>query len=375
MLSGGRLVATFLLLTAGAEAVAAVHKASKPEDLKPNSGIANFVVLQDGTKDDINNVWHVHGEPGHQWRWIQNNGKWERQDVTPDEAKQATPAGQPDPVPDTAVAAKASAAKTDSDASNTASNKDGAGSVLSAKVNVDIYFETRCPGCLMFLNQTLEPLYRTKGMSDLLNITLYTYGNTMTLPTANISEGYKFFHPETTGTGYDYVNVCQHGSDECLGDLVQVCAQEFSEKEKHLDLVFCMAATTIGGYGVENSAYQCMIKAGIDKDKVRECVGSAQGNQLMAKAWKDTEKLEGRQGTPWVMINGEHAADQMLQDVNLLGATVCGKSQHAPDSCSKFKAKASSSPAPAAQSDIFQVFLSDEEKVKDDFIKVHQEHV
>merc|ERR1719454_992462 len=75
----------------------------------------------------------------------------------------------------------------------------------AAKVDIDVYFETRCPGCLLFLNKTLEPLWRNKTVRDLFKINMYTYGNGASVAVANISEGYKFWHPESTGKGWNTV--------------------------------------------------------------------------------------------------------------------------------------------------------------------------
>jgi hypothetical protein len=215
------------------------------------------------------------------------------------------------------------------------------------KVDMDVYYETRCPGCLLFLNQTLEPLWRNKNNSDIFNINLYTYGNGMTVPTVNISEGYKFWHPESTGDGWNTVQICQHGSDECMGNLVQVCAKNLTDHEKHMNLVFCMSASTIAGYGVEKSTYECMDQVGIDKNKIRDCVTSPHGNNLLNEVGEFTAKLQGRTGTPWVMVGGEHVADEVLMNSTLLLQSVCKHVQNVPVPCAPFHG----APEPSSQPD------------------------
>jgi hypothetical protein len=239
------------------------------------------------------------------------------------------------------------------------------------KVDIDVYYETRCPGCLLFLNQTLEPLWRQKKYSDIFNVNLYTYGNGMTVPAANISEGYKFWHPESTAEGWNSVQICQHGSDECLGNLVQVCAKNLTDHEKHMNLVFCMTANTIAGYGVEKATYECMDQAGIDKTKVRDCVTSPEGNNLLTAVGDKTHNLKGRTGTPWVIVGGEHVANEVLMNSTLLLQSVCKQASNVPVPCSPFHdAPDSSSQQPAEPADPDFTVLKDMNE--EDLLKVSQ---
>lgn len=220
------------------------------------------------------------------------------------------------------------------------------------KVNIEVYYETRCPGCLMFISQTLEPLYHTKEVQEVLNVTMVTYGNGQTVPMAHISEGYKFWHPETTGEGWDSVQICQHGSDECMGNLVQVCTKDIEGHAKHMELIFCMANTTQAGYGAEKSAFDCMKKTHVDHDKVKKCMTSPHGNSLLNAAGKTTHALKGRDATPWVMIEGKHVEDEhILMNSTLLLKSVCEHLDKSSAPCAPFHAQAAPKAADKASSD------------------------
>jgi interferon gamma-inducible protein 30 len=211
-------------------------------------------------------------------------------------------------------------------------------------VNIHLFYETRCPDCVMFLNQTLEPLWRNKEMRPHLNITVNPYGNAMSLPVANVSDGYKFWHPESTTHEWEYVHICQHGTDECLGNLIQACTISLVEQEKYMEMILCMADKP--DWSIEKASYECMQQHGIDHDSVKECVNSPQGNKLFADYGKITQDVPGRQGTPWVLING-----QALGNVTDLMKTVCTHVMVAgsgPTSCQPF-AGAPAAPAPAAE--------------------------
>merc|ERR1719326_871406 len=89
-----------------------------------------------------------------------------------------------------------------------------------------------------------------------------------------------------------------------------------------------------------------MAKAGIDQKTVKECVNSPEGNKMFAEFGKLTQAVPGRQGTPWVMINGKN-----LVNVGDLMRNICGDlGDHGPSSCSPFKAASSHhAPAPAQE--------------------------
>lgn len=233
-------------------------------------------------------------------------------------------------------------------------------------VSINLYYETRCPDCIMFINQTLEPLWRTKGLDKHLNITLNPYGNAMSIPVANVSEGYKFFHPGKTGAGWDYVHICQHGTDECFGNLIQACAIKKVPQDQYMELVFCMASKP--NWGIEKSSYECLLNAKIDPKPIKECATSPEGNKMMAEFGKLTGAVQGRQGTPWVMIDGVNLANV----TNLLGAA-CGKLGNGPEACAPF-AKSKQQPDSAAQppaQDIFQVLkMPEREETQKSLVQV-----
>lgn len=212
-------------------------------------------------------------------------------------------------------------------------------------VKVELYYESRCPACEMFLNQSLAVLWQKKDLRSRLNITLYPYGNAQTVPVTQISEGYKFWHKDTTGEGFKNIFMCQHGSDECFGNLVHACASDVAEqagdKGKGLELAFCMAG--LPEYSIEKSSYECMEKVGIDHDKVSECVKGARGNELMTKMAAKTALLKNRKGTPWIMIN-----DRWLPEAQKLMQIVCmliGSGKETPSCAAMYPHKEAQHPA------------------------------
>jgi interferon gamma-inducible protein 30 len=73
------------------------------------------------------------------------------------------------------------------------------------KVNFTLYYETLCPDCRQFMSSQLWPAYQS--ILDIVNITLVPYGN-----------AHETYQPATQL----YTFVCQHGDQECLGNIIHV---------------------------------------------------------------------------------------------------------------------------------------------------------
>ncbi len=73
------------------------------------------------------------------------------------------------------------------------------------KVNFSLYYETLCPYCRQFIVSQVSKAYET--ILDIVNITIVPYGN-----------AHETYEPSTQL--YEYV--CQHGADECVGNLIHV---------------------------------------------------------------------------------------------------------------------------------------------------------
>ena len=68
-----------------------------------------------------------------------------------------------------------------------------------------LYYETLCPDCRQFMTTELYKAYQS--VLDIVNITVVPYGNAR--------ETY-----DSTNQTYQFV--CQHGPEECLGNLIHV---------------------------------------------------------------------------------------------------------------------------------------------------------
>ncbi|XP_034469051.1 LOW QUALITY PROTEIN: gamma-interferon-inducible lysosomal thiol reductase [Hippoglossus hippoglossus] len=166
-------------------------------------------------------------------------------------------------------------------------------------VVVGLYYESLCPGCRMFLVNTLLPTWVL--LSDIMTLTLVPYGNAVEKP-----------------DGQKYTFECQHGEQECLGNMIEACLMNKTNASR---IIFCMESSS----DVIKSAQSCGIHdPDLSWDDVMSCVKGDVGNQLMHQNAMMTKALNPpHKYVPWITINGEHTEDLQDKAMNSLFTLVC----------------------------------------------------
>ncbi|KAM6948775.1 LOW QUALITY PROTEIN: gamma-interferon-inducible lysosomal thiol reductase [Aplochiton taeniatus] len=148
-------------------------------------------------------------------------------------------------------------------------------------VQVELYFESLCPGCRAFLTQQLFPTFAM--LLEIMTVTLVPFGN------ANE----KF-------DGKNYIFTCQHGEQECLGNMIETCVLNMTGSAA-FPIIYCMESST----DVIKAAQKCV--------DIMSCCEGDKGNKLMHENAVKTNSLKPSHNyVPWVTINGEHT--DALQD-------------------------------------------------------------
>ena len=98
--------------------------------------------------------------------------------------------------------------------------------------------------------------------------------------------------------------VCQHGPDECLGNRIELCAQQASANwEQAGKFVVCFEGV---GHAVASAGPDCATQVGLDWDTIDACANGSGGDALVAAAAKTTANLSPvHQFTPWFILNGK----------------------------------------------------------------------
>ncbi|XP_026170303.1 gamma-interferon-inducible lysosomal thiol reductase [Mastacembelus armatus] len=168
-------------------------------------------------------------------------------------------------------------------------------------VRVELYYESLCPGCRGFLTQMLFPTWLM--LSDIMAVTLVPYGNAQEKPDEQ-----------------KYIFLCQHGEQECLGNMIETCLLNMTENAFYT--IFCMESSN----DVIKSAKSCVEVSSpeVSWDKLMTCVNGNQGNQLMHQNAMKTKALNPpHEYVPWVTINGVHTEDLQNKAMNSLFTLVC----------------------------------------------------
>jgi len=174
------------------------------------------------------------------------------------------------------------------------------------KVDVTLYYESLCPDCQLFIRQQLYPTYQKIG--DIFNLTLVPYGNA-----------------EETKRGDKWVFQCQHGPNECLGNLIETCAISLLKNlSVSFPFVHCFEVSIERSGNPKSVAQHCAKSLGIDYAPIEACVSGPQGNELEHEMAKKTDALEPQhEYVPWVTINGKHTEKIQREAENNLLKLVC----------------------------------------------------
>jgi len=177
----------------------------------------------------------------------------------------------------------------------------------------------------------------TNGVAYIMKFTAYPYGNAQQTKLAD-------------GT---YAFTCQHGNNECIGNMYEACAQEHypnitspNYAPYYWGFFNCLEAS--GNAGNLNTAQTCASKNGIDWNVISTCAGSnpaygspTDGNPLMHNIAVATQSLvPPHQWTPWVVLNGS-PLNQAQLDMSLT-KLVCSAytGTNKPSACNSFAEKA-----------------------------------
>jgi len=201
-------------------------------------------------------------------------------------------------------------------------------------VRVDFYYETMCPYCHKFWNNSLKAVWAHPDFKPRLDLRLYPAGNVQVLETSKVSQGYLFWHEDKKSD--DYIFICQHGESECLGNMIHSCAMKLLDTEKYMQLFFCMAALT--NFVPEKSSYQCSQELGIEPEPIKACVRSRESQKdMLAITSKEDLLKTPRKWVPWVLING--AALEVEEEFDFMRGLCTAMSSTAPAVCATLPKK------------------------------------
>ncbi|KAL8177952.1 UNVERIFIED_CONTAM: hypothetical protein K2H54_024148 [Gekko kuhli] len=197
----------------------------------------------------------------------------------------------------------------------------------SPPVSLELYYESMCPACRGFLSDQLFPTWVM--LNEILNVTLVPYGNAQETKT----EGKWHFD-------------CQHGQEECQGNMMEACLIHLlGDLELYFPVIFCMES----GSDVVGNLLACLkvYAPELPLANVTACVNGDLGNQLMHQNAQRTEALKPQHKyVPWIVINGKHTEALQSLAMDALFRLVCNLYQGELPSACQGKLPAPTSPTP-----------------------------
>ncbi|XP_029479916.1 gamma-interferon-inducible lysosomal thiol reductase-like [Oncorhynchus nerka] len=185
---------------------------------------------------------------------------------------------------------------------------------LEQSVQVELYYESLCPACRYFLTSQLLPTWTM--LQDAMSVTLVPYGNA-----------------DESFDGKKYQFTCQHGEEECLGNMIETCILNVTGS-KAFQIIYCMEAST----DVVKAGEKCMelYDPNTKWGSIMTCVKGDQGNQLMHQNAVKTGALKPTHNyVPWIVINGEHTEELQDKAMSSLFALICSMYKVSkPEACS-----------------------------------------
>jgi len=174
-------------------------------------------------------------------------------------------------------------------------------------VLVELYYESLCPGCRNFISTMIYPTFDKLRDTGIVKFGLYPYGNAV----------------ETENKDGSWNITCQHGPEECLGNLLEVCLMHYLswDPDLYVPVISCMESADDPVMSAEGCINQLSTAS---YEAVKGCAKGPEGNRLAHAMGAKTESLDPPHNyVPWVVVDGEHNNEIQQAAMDNLLALVC----------------------------------------------------
>ena len=182
----------------------------------------------------------------------------------------------------------------------------GIKAATATDVNLTIYYESLCPASIATVVHQLYPAWTVFGAK--LNVLHKPFGK------ANWTE---------TDDAIEFT--CQHGEDECYGNMAQACLLHLLPAQTNINpVIYCMMNAAYppvaGGECIEELASPTSV------DALMDCIRGSEGPALLRALGVETHSLvPALTSVPWITFNGVYNADDHHNALNDLKGVLCSK--------------------------------------------------
>ena len=172
---------------------------------------------------------------------------------------------------------------------------------------IQVYIESLCPDCVNFITKSFKDFYEKVQNANLADIEFIPFGNA--------KEVYN-----TTTKKYDFD--CQHGENECYGNLIETCAIQVMGKIKSYETILCIESNIAGfDKNFDKTLEYCLSNDKTTLEEIKTCVGSDMGNYYEHQM---AQKTGDHKWVPWIIVNGVHDENVENQIIASLTDYLCG---------------------------------------------------
>ncbi|XP_064479450.1 gamma-interferon-inducible lysosomal thiol reductase-like [Ornithodoros turicata] len=165
---------------------------------------------------------------------------------------------------------------------------------------IQVFYESLCPYSIAFITEQLWPAFLRLGY--LMDVQLVPFGNAFE---EEVPEGKD--HRRGLFSRRKVTYNCQHGPEECYGNVVQSCASKiYNDTVMLLAFVTCMSSAS----EPQKAGEECANAIANNWDEIERCATSKWGLKLQGEMGRKTWNLDPPHGyVPWILVNNEHTDD------------------------------------------------------------------
>ena len=152
---------------------------------------------------------------------------------------------------------------------------------------ITIYMESLCPYCIEFITTSIKDFYEKVAKPNLAYIEIIPYGNA------------KEVYDSTLGK---YTFTCQHGDNECYGNLIMSCSLNILGRIKgQLNLICLLENIYNNNRNFDSTLEYCLNSEPNKLQEIKDCVNSDIGNIYQHQM---AQKTGEHKGVPWILVDG-----------------------------------------------------------------------
>ncbi len=152
---------------------------------------------------------------------------------------------------------------------------------------ITIYMESLCPYCIELITTSIKEFYTKVTKPNLAYIELIPYGNA------------KETYDSSTNK---YLFTCQHGDNECYGNLISTCSLNVLGRiEGQLNIICLLENKYSFNRNFDLTLDYCLSSKPQILQEIKDCVQSDKGNIYQHQM---AQKTGDHLGVPWILVDG-----------------------------------------------------------------------